>query len=173
MAANLVTLVRLVIAVAVAATAGGGAAERMAWLAVAGTVLFATLDGVDGWLARRTGPTAFGAWFDMETDALFILILSALVWRFEKAGAWVLACGLMRYAFVASRWAWPWMGGPLSPTRRGKTVAVLQFVGLGLALLPVIRPPASTVIAAVTLALLAWSFAVDVGRLRAAKDAKI
>ena len=121
---------------------------------------------MDGWLARRTRlHSPFGARFDMEIDALLTLALSLLVWRFDKAGVWVLACGLMRYAFVAARSVWPWLGRPLSSTRRGKTVAVLQFVGLGLALLPVIGRSASRVIAASTLAALAWSFAVDVGRL--------
>ena len=68
------------------------------------------LNGADGWVARRTRTaSAFGARFDMETDALLILVLSALVWRMEKAGAWVIASGLMRYAFVAAAIAWPWM----------------------------------------------------------------
>ena len=36
----------------------------------------------------------------------------------------------MRYAFVAAGWLLPWMAGPLTPTRAGKTVAVTQVVGL-------------------------------------------
>ena len=61
------------------------------------------LDGVDGWLARRHRiASAFGARFDMEIDALLILALSVLAWRHEKAGAWVVASGLLRYAFVAA-----------------------------------------------------------------------
>ena len=40
------------------------------------------LDGVDGWLARRSGiASAFGARFDMEIDALLILVLAVLAWR--------------------------------------------------------------------------------------------
>ena len=37
--------------------------------------------------------SAFGARFDMETDALLLLVLAALAWQFDKAGAWVLASG--------------------------------------------------------------------------------
>jgi phosphatidylglycerophosphate synthase len=167
--ANQVTVARVVLT----ALTAGAALERptpaLAWWIIAWTVLACGLDGVDGWLARRTRlHSPFGARFDMEIDALLTLALSLLVWRFDKAGVWVLACGLMRYTFVAARWVWPWLGGPLSPTRRGKTVAVLQFVGLGLALSPAIGRGASRVIAASTLAALAWSFAVDVRRLRLA-----
>ena len=45
------------------------------------------------WMAGAPGrdrPSSFGARFDMETDAAFILILSVLVWQHGKAGAWVL-----------------------------------------------------------------------------------
>ena len=105
----------------------------------------------------------------METDAAMILILSVLVWQHGKAGLWVLACGLMRYAFVA-RSVLPWMAGPLRSTIRGKTVAVAQFIGLGAALLPLVPVPFSTVVAAVTLATLVWSFAVDVAWLEASRN---
>jgi phosphatidylglycerophosphate synthase len=130
---------------------------------VIATAVMATLDGVDGWLARRTGlSSAFGARFDMETDAFFMLVLAILVWRHDKAGAWVIAIGLMRYAFVAAGWLLPWLAQPLRATRRGKAVAVAQVIGLGVALLPVVPAPASTVGSAVLLAALVWSFAVDV-----------
>jgi phosphatidylglycerophosphate synthase len=106
--------------------------------------------------------SAFGARFDMETDAFFILVLSILAWQHGKAGAWVLLCGLMRYAFVAAGWVLPWMAGPLRSTARGKAVAFAQIAGLSVALAPPVPPPTSVVVAAVTLAALAWSFAVDI-----------
>jgi phosphatidylglycerophosphate synthase len=164
--ANLVTLVRAALAAWAAGLSLAPPHPKAAWLAVGLATAFALLDGIDGTLARRSGlASPFGARFDMEVDALFILVLSALVWHHGKAGAWVLACGLMRYAFVAARWPLPWMGGPLPPTRRGKTVAAVQFVGLAAALAPIVPSPASDGVAAVALALLAWSFAVDVRRL--------
>jgi phosphatidylglycerophosphate synthase len=138
----------------------------LATLSVAAGVASAALDGVDGRMARRTGmASAFGARFDVETDALLIMVLSVLVWQYGKAGAWVLVCGLMRYAFVASGWLLPWMAGSLTPTLRGRIVAVGQIVGLGVALAPLVTPPASTLVAAVTAASLTWSFALDVRRL--------
>ena len=51
-------------------------------------------------LFRSNEASSFGARFDMETDALLILVLAALVWQHGKAGPWILAAGLMRYAFV-------------------------------------------------------------------------
>jgi phosphatidylglycerophosphate synthase len=124
------------------------------------------LDGLDGWLARRTGMASeFGARFDMETDAALILVLSILVWQHGKAGAWVLLSGLMRYAFVAAGWLLPWLARPLQSTRRGKTVAVGQLVGLSVALAPMVPAPLSDVAAALTLTALAWSFAIDIARL--------
>ena len=104
----------------------------------------------------------FGARFDMETDALLILVLSALVWQHEKAGVWVLLCGLMRYGFVAAGWLLPWLAQPLRSTWRGKAVAVGQVLGLASALAPVVPVPLSTLVAGCALATLAWSFATDV-----------
>jgi hypothetical protein len=71
----------------------------------------------------------------------------------------------MRYAFVASAWVWPWMNGPLIPTFRAKFTAISHLVGLTVALAPFVHPPYSGAAAAITLAGLTWSFALDVRRL--------
>ena len=166
-AANTVTLLRVSLVAGVAGFIGETPSDRIAWFAAAAVTAVALLDGFDGWLARRSAQqSAFGARFDMETDAALILILAMLVWHHEKAGAWVLACGLMRYGFVVAGWMLPWMAGPLRSTLRGKTVAVAQLVGLGTALLPAVPVPISTIVAAITLALLVWSFAVDIAWLK-------
>ena len=133
-----------------------------AWAVVGAAVVATVLDGVDGWLARRTGmASAFGARFDMETDALLIQVLAILVWQYGKAGPWVVASGLTRYVFVAAGWVLPWMRQPLFPSVRRKAICVVQIVGLMLAMLPAIARPASEWIAAMSLAALAYSFLVD------------
>jgi len=166
-AANTVTLLRVSLVAGVAGFIGETPSDRIAWFAAAAVTAVALLDGFDGWLARRSAQqSAFGARFDMETDAALILILSVLVWHHEKAGTWVVACGLMRYGFVVAGWILPWMAGPLRSTLRGKTVAVAQLVGLGTALVPAVPVPFSTSVAAITLALLVWSFAVDIAWLK-------
>jgi phosphatidylglycerophosphate synthase len=165
-AANLVTMSRLMLVSLVAGFLLEDRSPDRAMLIVALAMACIALDGVDGWLARRSRlSSVMGARFDMETDALLILLLAALVWRYDKAGVWVLAAGLMRYAFVGAGWVLPWMAGRLTPTARGRTVAVFQFVGLSIALIPRVLPPASGLVAGLTLGALAWSFAVDVGRL--------
>ena len=149
--------------VALVAAAIGETPQPLVAVAVASVAIAVTMmDGVDGWLARRSGmSSAFGARFDMEVDALLIMALSVLAWTCGKAGVWVVASGLLRYLFVAAGWVWPWMERPLRPSRRRQTVCVIQIVALIAVVEPVVTPPASTVVAAVALLVLAASFVVD------------
>ncbi len=164
--ANLVTGVRALLVALLTAVTLEPASAPVGWWVIGTAAVGASLDLADGWLARRSGlASAFGARFDMEIDALLILVLSALVWRQDKAGAWVLASGLMRYAFVAGAFAWPWLNRALPASRRRQGVCVVQIVALIAALAPVVAAPASIALAAGSLALLTWSFAVDVAWL--------
>ena len=166
-AANVVTTARAAMTALIAGMVAEPQSGSLVWWTIAAVLVVAISDGVDGALARRSGMmSGFGARFDMETDAALICVLSVLVWQHGKAGIWVLACGLMRYAFVAAGWLLPWLAAPLRSTMRGKTVAVLQFVGLGLSLAPVTPVSVSVPVAAATLGALTWSFAVDVIWLR-------
>jgi phosphatidylglycerophosphate synthase len=97
----------------------------------------------------------------MEVDAFFILVLSVLVWQTEKAGAWVVLAGLMRYLFVAAMLVLPWMRRETPPSLRRKLIAVLQMLGLSAVMLPAFVPPLSTVWCATLLLLLAYSFGAD------------
>ncbi len=167
-AANRVTLGRLALAVLLAALVGEG--MPAAWWIVALAALTALLDAVDGSLARRSGlASAFGARFDMETDAAFTLVLCALVLQAGQAGPWVLAAGLMRYAFVAAASAWPWLAAPLPPSRRRQAVCVLQIGTLIGCLSPIVPPAGASMLAAAGLALLTASFAIDVRTLAHAR----
>lgn len=162
-AANGVTLVRAALTVLLAALIGVPDGEGLGWTVVTVAVIAAALDGVDGWLARRRNEaTAFGARFDMETDALLILVLAALVWQLDKAGVWILAAGLLRYAFVLASYPLPWMERALPPSRRRQAVCVLQIVSLIGALVPGVLPPWSGAVALAGFVLLVGSFAVDV-----------
>ena len=165
-AANLVTLGRGVLTVLLLALLGAPASAGLSWLVVVLAIVAVALDGVDGTLARsRNEASDFGARFDMETDALLILVLAALVWQLDKAGAWILLAGLLRYLFVAASYAVSWLARPLPPSRRRQSVCVLQIVSLIGALVPFVLSPWSTSLALVGLLLLAWSFAVDVAWL--------
>jgi phosphatidylglycerophosphate synthase len=161
--ANWITMMRGVLAALAASLIAEPAQATVAWVLVVLTAAVAGLDGIDGWLARRMRMSStFGARFDMEIDAFFMLVLSLAVWRHGKAGLWVMAIGLMRYVFVAGGKLWPWLAQPLRSTWRGKAVAIGQFAALGVALLPVTPASDSRLVAGAALAALAWSFAVDV-----------
>lgn len=163
-AANTITLTRGALAVLLLTLLGARSID--AWWLVVIAASAALLDSADGALARARGEaSAFGARFDMETDAFLILVLAALVWQQGKAGVWILLAGLLRYLFVAAGWAWRWLAVELPPSRRRQTVCVVQIVSLILALAPVVPRPASAGVAFAGLAVLVWSFAVDVAWL--------
>ncbi len=163
--ANRVTFLRAALVMPVAAMAllpGHLDAGATYWLLGLAAIALA-LDGLDGALARRTGRvTAFGARFDMELDALLILVLALLVWQTGQTGIWVLLIGLMRYLFIAAGWRWSWLQGELPPSRRRQTVCVLQSVALLMALAPVVPAGLASAVALGALIVLSYSFIVDV-----------
>jgi phosphatidylglycerophosphate synthase len=160
--ANVTTTLRALLVAMVVGFIGEPASPHFAEATILIASIAAALDGVDGWLARRTAmASAFGARFDMEIDALLIQALAVLVWQHDKAGAWVLASGLLRYAFVGIGRLLPWMRRPLTPTVRGRAICVVQISMLIVALIPAVLPPASSVVAAAGLVVLCYSFGVD------------
>jgi len=160
--ANQITTMRAMLVALVAALIGEPRFPNVATSAAAATVVVSALDGVDGWLARRHQiASSFGARFDMEIDALLILVLAILVSEFDKAGPWVILSGLLRYIFVGAGRYWPRLRAPLFASRRRQAVCVVQILALNLAIVPAVQPPLSVAIAAVALAALAWSFLVD------------
>jgi phosphatidylglycerophosphate synthase len=119
------------------------------------------LDAVDGWVARRTRTAAtLGARFDGEVDAFLILVLSVYVAR--SNGAWVLAIGATRYAFLAAEWSLPWMRAQLPPRFWRKTVAATEGIVLTIAASNLLPRTATQALLIVALALLAESFGRDV-----------
>ena len=169
--ANTVTLARAAIVAALVACALEPAVPLGGTLFAAACAA-ALLDAVDGPIARATGRASpFGARFDMEVDALLILALSALAWRADRADAWVLASGALRYLFVAAARAWPWLDAPLPHSERRRAVCALQVAALLACIAPGVTSPWSDTIAALGLAALLASFAIDVAWLARARHA--
>src|SRR5262249_25558365 len=129
--ANHVTMARLAIAGLIAAAIAEPPQPALAGVLTAAALITIALDGVDGRLGRASSMSSvFGARFDMETDALIILTLSILSWRYDKAGAWVVLAGAIRYLFVAAGWMCDWLTRPLPPSRRRQAVCVVQIATL-------------------------------------------
>ncbi len=160
--ANHMTLARGALVVFLAALLVESVDMRVQYVALGAAVLAAVMDAADGWLARRTGMvSAFGARFDMETDALFILVLCLWAWHLDKAGAWVIAGGLLRYGFLLAGVAVPRLRHPLPESFRRKTVAALQMVALLVVICPLVPRTLSAPVAAAALLALSMSFLVD------------
>jgi len=135
------------------------------------TVLFATLvacalalDGVDGYVARRTASESeLGARFDMEVDAFLLLVLC--VYDVRYVGWWVLSIGLMRYAFVVAGALLPWMRHTLPPRYWRKVVTAVCGIALTVVAAQVLAPPANLAVALAALLLMLESFGRDVAWL--------
>ena len=160
--ADRVTLVRATLVCAVAAlTAQSYVDPTPVWPLVALSVVALVLDGVDGRVARRTGTaSALGALFDQEVDAFLILILSVQV--APSAGAWVVAIGGARYAFLVAGWLAPWFNASLPPRYWRKVVAAAQGIVLTCAAAQLLPAGVMTAALVAALALLTESFGRDV-----------
>lgn len=163
--ADRVTLVRAVLSTVVAVLAVVSLVRFVdPWLVISVAGVALVLDRVDGEVARRTGTaSAFGARFDMETDAYLLAALSVYV--APGVGWWVLLIGAARYLFLLAQALVPRLRRPAPPRRWCKVVAVVQGVTLSVAASPVLPARLDAVLLAVALALLVESF-VHEGRDR-------
>jgi phosphatidylglycerophosphate synthase len=157
---NLVTLIRLALTAALIVPLVAGAAAGWAIFATAAIAL--SLDGADGWLARRDGlVSGFGARFDMEVDSALAMILAILAWSGGSAGAVVLLLGAPRYLFAAARLALPWLRAPLPERFSRKVVCVLQLGTLIALQLPFVTQDLSGPVVGLVATALVWSFGRD------------
>jgi phosphatidylglycerophosphate synthase len=168
--ADVVTLARglgvcFLAGLALQALAGGLARHGVLTMIIMGTLCL-TLDGVDGRVARARGEaTAFGARFDVETDAAMLAVLSVAVAALGIAGWWVMAIGALRYGYVATSLLVPALRTPLPYRYSGKVIAVVQAVALLAALTLRLTHGVhwvSTAFLLAALASLCWSFCRDV-----------
>jgi phosphatidylglycerophosphate synthase len=163
--ADWVTLVRAILTAGVAVLAVAALAGHVLDVALVTLAALAlVLDGVDGWVARRTATaSARGARFDMEVDAALILALSVAV--VPTVGVWVLAIGAARYALVAATTVWTWLTAPTPPAQWRKVVATVQGVVLTVMVGNVLTTTVDEIVAALALAMLALSFGTQVSWL--------
>jgi len=128
---NLVTTLRLV------ATMGMlvAFAREPGWVLAAAALLILVLDAVDGWLARRSSRASeFGARYDIESDAFFVMTLSVLLCHRGLAGPWVLMAGAWRYLYVLAPLVLPTPVGEAPRSRRGRYAYIVMITCFILAL---------------------------------------
>lgn len=126
------------------------------------TVAFA-LDGVDGWLARRSGLTSdFGARFDMETDSALAAVLALWLLTSGTTGPEIIILGFTRYAFVLASLVLPALRADLPPAFRRKAICGIQIAALIILLCPLSPAGLLPLVSIGASILLIWSFAVDI-----------
>jgi CDP-diacylglycerol---glycerol-3-phosphate 3-phosphatidyltransferase len=135
--ANAITMARLastplLLAVVLAAGSAGS------WLAVAVWFVLSCTDGVDGWIARRHGTTASGAFLDPLADK--VVVLGAMAVLVANDVFWWVPVLLIAVREVAVSAYRSWVGRrgisvPARPLAKAKTV--VQDLAVGFALLPV------------------------------------
>lgn len=107
-----------------------------AWQLAAIGLLEITLDGVDGALARRfQTQSPYGARFDGETDAFFVLAMSIVLYSRGYAGSWILGMGLLRYLYCFPYYL---LGQRAEARKRrpyARIIAGIVMVGMPVALL--------------------------------------
>lgn len=163
-AADLITILRMaltgpLLAAAVLVTAGELPERTWPVAVLAGATLLT--DAADGPVARRTGTAGpIGARVDMEADALLLLALSGLA--ASTVGPWVLAIGLLRYAYVAASRLRPALRRPLAYSGFRRGVAAIQGITLVVALVPIVPAPVAVALTGLALTLLVVSFGRDV-----------
>jgi CDP-diacylglycerol---glycerol-3-phosphate 3-phosphatidyltransferase len=132
--ANFVTVARLILAVPTLLLIVD---EGSTWLTVGLWFVLTTTDGLDGWLARRDGTTRSGAFLDPLADKFLVLggfFALGINGDFSWAAVIIVTVrevGVSMYrSFAAKR------GISLPARRLGKWKAVVQFLAVGIVLLP-------------------------------------
>jgi phosphatidylglycerophosphate synthase len=143
---------------ALSSCVGVAPASVPTWALGVTTLVIFALDGLDGTVAKRRGENSdFGAYFDMETDAYFVLLAGIALFQRGRYGAWVLVAGLLRYAYVLILALFPARRGDMPRYRFGRHAFTALMLGLVLGM--ILGEPFSTVATALGCGLVTASFA--------------
>src|SRR3954466_5158827 len=132
--ANAVTILRLLLAVPLLMLI---ADHPSSWPETVLGIILCITDGIDGYLARRQGPTRAGAFLDPLADK--VLVLGALVTLVFAGQFWwlpVLVIAVREITISAFRSFWGRRGLAVPATQWAKVKTVVQEVAVGFPLLP-------------------------------------
>jgi CDP-diacylglycerol--glycerol-3-phosphate 3-phosphatidyltransferase len=145
--------------------ASGFSPGRLSWTPGLLYITASILDYFDGQVARACRhETRLGAFLDINLDALGLLIASlAAVWYGQLPPAY-LSVGFVYYAFIAGirlRKKFSKAVYEIRPWRGARIIAGFQMGFVGIALLPIVKPPVTTLTAYGAMLLLLAGFARD------------
>lgn len=132
--ANLITVGRVLISPVLFVLIHG---KRGSWVALVLWFVLCASDGIDGWVARRQGVTASGAFLDPLADK--ILVLGAMFTLVSEGVLWVVPVAIIAVREVAISLYRTVVGaqGVSVPAKKlGKMKTVCQQFAVGFALLP-------------------------------------
>jgi phosphatidylglycerophosphate synthase len=154
--ANYVTALRLIIILCIAATMGE---IPRSWVLLAFAANVA-LDVADGYVARlKRQATNFGAAFDREVDALFVLVAYSYFFFEHGVPGWVLLPGMLPYAYRLMAWRF---FGRFSSEKKLRVAAQLAGMNYVLLLAAVAAPTEMQVYVLIASAcVVAFSFLVS------------
>ena len=123
------------------------------------------LDYVDGLVARGCKhQTHLGAFLDINIDALGLLIAPLLAVWYGQLPIAYLAVGAAYYVFIVGIWLRKKMSKPVvdpKPRPSARIIAGFQMGFVGMALLPIFSPPATTIAAYIFMVPLLAGFVKD------------
>ncbi len=110
------------------------------WIMTGVLVIAELSDMFDGYVARRLGPTEFGAVWDMENDVVFSYVLCLLAYGYAGIGPWILLSTLIRHGYILIfRFQNDPPHSPASFKWFAKTACAIQLI----ALISIFAPPLS------------------------------
>ena len=94
--ANWITLFRLLMVVYI-----GFFYDTLSHHSIFSLALFSVIiDGLDGYIARKFNQkSTFGLFFDMETDAFYVMVITSIIFMEGMFGFWLVIVGYLRYLY--------------------------------------------------------------------------
>lgn len=132
--ANAVTVIRLLVSPLLFAMIGDTPSGWLVWFVW--TVLSLT-DGVDGWIARRSGTTRSGAFLDPLADKVLVLGAMFSLVAVDRFPVWPVAIIAVREVAISLyRVYWGRRGLAIPARRSAKAKTLVQSLAVGAVLMP-------------------------------------
>ncbi|HXW60123.1 MAG TPA: CDP-alcohol phosphatidyltransferase family protein, partial [Myxococcota bacterium] len=124
------------------------------WIAFGLFLILGATDFVDGWMARREGPTRLGSLIDPMADKIFIAAIMLSMVATGVFGPWAISALLLRELLMtALRSSVAFRREPIKTSTLAKLKTIIQMGGLGTIFLSITLPSDVLIIVSLILAL--------------------